>query len=124
LSGKIIVLSTFLVGLFGCLCVWIPISIRLLKISLYDWVNKSFVPGILPAISGGVIWFALHHWHPPAAWVELAAFFSIGAIVYLVALFALGLNKFEREDLRRAFRKFSQFHNKTIKSNIIEEDND
>jgi hypothetical protein len=43
--------------------------------------------------------------HQPATWFELGAFFSMGAIVYLLALFTLGLNKSEREDLNRAFGK-------------------
>ena len=41
-------LSTFLVGLFGCLFIWIPISVRLIEISFQDWVHKIFIPGILP----------------------------------------------------------------------------
>lgn len=98
-------LSTFLVGLFGCLFIWIPISVRLLEISLHDWIYKSFIPGILPAISGGVVWFALHLWHPPTTWFKLAAFFSMGAIVYLMALYILGLDKSERNDLRRVLGK-------------------
>jgi len=92
-------LSTFLVGLFGCLFIWIPISVRLLRISLHDWVHKSFIPGILPAITGGVTWFALGLWRPPATWFELGGYFSIGAIAYLVTLFSLSLNKFERQEL-------------------------
>jgi O-antigen/teichoic acid export membrane protein len=107
-------LSTFLVGLFGCLFIWIPISVRLLKISFHDWVNKSFIPGILPAISGGVIWFSLHLWHPPATWFELGTFFSVGAIFYLVALITLGLDKFERRDLRRVLAESSRFFNNTF----------
>ena len=98
-------LSTFLVGLFAVIFIWIPISVRLLEISFHDWVHKSFIPGILPAISGGIIWLALHLWHPPATWIELGAFFSIGAIVYLLALLTLGLDKFEKKDLNRAFGK-------------------
>jgi O-antigen/teichoic acid export membrane protein len=99
-------LSTFLVSLFGCLFIWIPISVKLLKIPFQDWFHKSFIPGILPAISGGVLWFALHLWHPPTTWFELAAFFSIGAIVYLLVLFFWSLDKSEKNDLRRAFRKY------------------
>jgi O-antigen/teichoic acid export membrane protein len=99
-------LSTFLVVLFGCLFIWIPLSIRLLEISLHDWIHKSFIPGILPAISGGLVWFALHLWHPPTTWFKLTSFFSIGAIVYLVALFILGLDKSEKKDLRRALGKY------------------
>ena len=99
-------LSTFLVQFFGILLIWIPISIRLLDISLHDWIQKSFIPGIWPAIFGGVVWFALHLWHPPTTWFKLAAFFSIGAIVYIVALFILGLNKSEKKDLRRVIGKY------------------
>jgi hypothetical protein len=99
-------LSTFLLGLFGCLFIWIPISVRLLEVSFHDWVHQSFIPGILPGIFGGIIWFALHLWHPPATWIELAAFFSVGAIVYLVALSTLGLNKSEKSDLWRTIRKY------------------
>jgi hypothetical protein len=72
---------------------------------LHDWIYKSFIPGILPAISGGVVWFALHLWHPPTTWFKLAAFFSMGAIVYLMALYILGLDKSERNDLRRVLGK-------------------
>jgi len=106
-------LSTFLVGLFACLFIWIPISVKLLEISFNDWVHKSFIPGILPAICGGVIWFAMHRWHRPTTWFELGAFFSIGSIVYLLALYALGLNKFEKEDLRRAFSNFFSVSDKS-----------
>ncbi len=69
-----------------------------MEISFNDWVHKSFIPGILPAIFGGIIWFALQIWHKPATWFELGAFFSIGAFFYMVALFKLSLNRFERED--------------------------
>ena len=98
-------LSTFLVGLFGCLFIWIPISVRLLRISLHDWVHKSFIPGILPAIAGGITWFALSIWQPPATWFELGAYFSIGAISYLVTLYSLSLNKSERQELRGTIAK-------------------
>jgi O-antigen/teichoic acid export membrane protein len=98
-------LATFLVTLFACLFIWIPISVRLLKISMYDWIHKSFIPGVLPAISGGISWFGLYLYHPPTTWFELGAFFCIGAIPYLVTLFLLGLNKSERQDLRGAVAK-------------------
>jgi hypothetical protein len=98
-------LSTFLVGLFACLFIWIPISVRLLEISLHDWVHKSFIPGILPGIFGGLTCFTLYLWHSPVSWFELGAYFSIGAIAYTVSLFLLCLNKSERQDLRGAVAK-------------------
>jgi O-antigen/teichoic acid export membrane protein len=98
-------LSTFLVGLFGCLFIWIPISVRLIEISFQDWVHKIFIPGILPAIAGGTTWFALSLWRPPVTWFELGAYFSLGAIPYLVTLFSLSLNKLERQELRSAVAK-------------------
>jgi O-antigen/teichoic acid export membrane protein len=98
-------LSTFLVSLFSGIFIWVPISVRLLDISFYNWLSKSFIPGILPAISGGILWFFLYLWHPPATWFELGAFFGMGAIVYIAALVTLGLDKSERKDLNRAFGK-------------------
>ena len=100
-------LATFSVSLLAGLVIWIPISIRMLETSFYDWINKSFIPGILPAITGGVIWFSLHLWHPPATWFELGAFFSAGALGYILSLFFLGLNKSEREDLKNTFEKIT-----------------
>jgi len=101
-------LSTFLTTLFGCLFIMIPISVRILEISIQDWLNKCFIPGILPAISGGIIWFSLQLWHPPTTWFELAAFFSAGALVYLVTLIILVLDKSEKKDLLRAFGKYKE----------------
>ena len=98
-------LSTFLVGIVGVILIWIPISVRLLKVPLRDWINRSFIPGVLPSIFGSVIWYALNLWHAPATWFELGSFFGVGALVYLVSLIFLGLNQSERKDLNQAYEK-------------------
>ena len=40
---------------------------------------------------------------------ELGTYFSTGAIVYLMALLFLGLDKFERKDLNHAITKFVRY---------------
>ena len=77
-----------------------------MKISFYDWVNSSFISGILPCVFGGITWLVLHLRNPLTTRVKLDAIFSTSAIVYLAALLILGLDRFKKKNFRPTFEKY------------------
>lgn len=67
------------------------------------FIQRTLVPGYLPALFGGVTWVALNIYHPIETWSELIAYSILGGIVYIAVLFTKCLDKSEREDLNKVF---------------------
>lgn len=102
-------LATLTITGFGSVFLLLPLSLHLLNITLADWLRQSLVPGLVPAVAGGVIWYGLYLWSAPETWFILGKFVFIGAVVYIAALFLFCLNRNEKKDLRQVMIKAMQF---------------
>lgn len=67
------------------LIVW-PLAFRIADLSLGIWLKKTFWPGLLPALIGGIAWLGAGYVVPVTGWIKLGVVFGIGASVYLLVL--------------------------------------
>jgi O-antigen/teichoic acid export membrane protein len=76
-----------------------PMGLRMVDLSLRTFLRKTVIPGLLPALSGLVVWESLRHVHEPHSWFALVINVAAGSLVYLAVLFKFGLRKDERDEL-------------------------
>jgi O-antigen/teichoic acid export membrane protein len=95
----------------GCLAGFWPLGLRLLDIRLGRFLAQTILPGLAPALIGGVVWFLMGRIVPPDTWGRLALCIAAGSIAYLAGI-ALCLQPADRADLGRIgirfFRKGSK----------------
>jgi len=100
-------LSTFLVSAVGFPLIYLPLALHVTKTSLSDWLTRTLVPGLAPAIAGAAIWFTLQQWIAPTTWMLVVACIAAGYLAYLATLLGGCLAPHEKKDLRQAWRRIT-----------------
>ncbi len=80
------------------LVMW-PLGWRLAGVSAAAWLRQTLLPGLLPALAGGLAWLAAREVLPITTWPRLLADGALGAIVYVCAVAAVGLGTSETHRL-------------------------
>ncbi len=73
-----------------------------------DWLRRTMVPGLLPALAGSAAWLLLRWFIEPSSWLEIGLCFFCGLAVYALVLVAFAFDGEDREDARRVTRKIRQ----------------
>jgi O-antigen/teichoic acid export membrane protein len=77
-----------------------PLGLRRLDIRIKRFFFQTILPGLAPALIGGVVWFIMGRIVPPDTWGRLALCVATGSIAYLFGV-AICLQPADRNDLRR-----------------------
>jgi O-antigen/teichoic acid export membrane protein len=89
----------------GCLAGFWPLGLRLLDIRMKRFLFQTLLPGLAPALIGGVVWFLMGRVVPPDTWGRLALCVATGSIAYLAGI-ALCLQPADRADIRQVLNRF------------------
>jgi O-antigen/teichoic acid export membrane protein len=85
------------------LVMW-PLGRRISGVSSGDWLRKTVVPGVLPALAGIAVWLPLRYLVHPASWLSLGACVFLGLACYLSVLAIFCLQPHERDDIKHVWR--------------------
>ena len=84
--------------------VW-PFAHRLAGVTRGEWLRRTVVPGLTPAVVGSVVWIGLRVLVQPDTWVALAACAAAGGVVFAAAMVRFGMRGDERRDMWRALSR-------------------
>lgn len=93
-------LATFLAGTIFTLFAYFPLSLRLVNITVNDFMKKTIFPGLLPGFFGIGVCIILQNFIHPSSWVTLGSCVFLGMIVYLGVLFIWCLEPIDKNDLQ------------------------
>lgn len=74
--------------------------LKIAEIPTRQFVTRTLVPGFAPAFFGMIAWGALKVFSPPASWLELGLYASMGGMIYVGVLLIFCLDRQENADLR------------------------
>ena len=95
-----VALGLLLVTAMSELVYFWPLQLRLIRARLRDFVTAVLVRGMLPAAAASLVWASLGFLSPPETWLELVGLGAAGAIVYVLVLASLCLDKNEPKGSR------------------------
>ena len=98
--------SLTIVTVISQLLYYWPLCLKLTGHGFKHFMTNLLIPGIAPAIGGGVVLVSLNIFTPPSTWTSLMVCSLIGGLVYLLVLFAACLNEGEKADIRAMLAKF------------------
>jgi len=78
-----------------------PLAFRLADVKFSVWVRETFIPGIMPACVGGVVWMVLRMAVIPASWRAIGFCVVVGWLCYVATLLRFSLAPVDRSDLMR-----------------------
>ncbi len=81
-----------------------PVGWKLAEVKGWEWARRTLLPGLLPAVVGGVVWLALEKLVAPSTWVLLGLCTAGGWLAYVVAV-TVCLQSPDRADVRRAWAR-------------------
>jgi len=94
-------LSNLVVLVFLYPAVNLPFMLRLADVSFRRWLRETVLPGWLPGISGAAVWILLKMTVRPSSLLGVAGFVACGMVIYGLVLLAFCLQPQDRRDLRR-----------------------
>ena len=70
----------------GYLFLILPVAMVIVQFSIFEWIKKTFLPGVLPAILAGIVWLVIFQYHNSN--LTGMAFGAFGAIpIYFLLCF-------------------------------------
>ena len=99
--GVTLALSAITIG-SQILYYW-PLQLRMTDARFGDFLRRTLVPGLAPALAGSAAWIGLKLAAPPASWTLLGLEAAAGGLVYLAVLVGFCLDAGERRDLGALF---------------------
>lgn len=82
-----------------------PLNLKLGVMEVGEFIRRTLLPGMLPALIGGVVWVGIAWIMPPQTWIALFLSGACGGVVYLAALAAFCLQPDEQDFARRQLRR-------------------
>lgn len=101
--GVTLVLCTTI--FFGYVIYYWPFFLKLIKVSVGEFLRQVVLPGTLPALAGSVMWMLLKARVTIDSWGTLLMCSLAGGIVYLITLFGACLTESDKADLKRVLRR-------------------
>jgi O-antigen/teichoic acid export membrane protein len=97
-------LATFCAGAAVTLFAFFPLAMKLTKLKVREYLRRTLLPGIAPAIAGMAAWILLRTLVTPSTWLELCLCVLCGVVVYLLVLVAWCLQPKDRTDLNTVYQ--------------------
>lgn len=97
--------SSFIIVIIWEVAIFWPMGLRMAKVPFKRFLNETLRPGLMPSITGLLIWWALKSYHAPETWFQLIAYVLMGHAAYGFVLIKYCLQSHERQELTLVFRK-------------------
>lgn len=81
--------------------VLLPFGLRIVGVTLGDWLRQTVMPGFIPALVSGLVMWVLREVFRPESWAQLGCLVACGGIVYVGLLLGFCLSGQDRQELAR-----------------------
>jgi O-antigen/teichoic acid export membrane protein len=86
------------------LLLW-PLGLRLANVTFGEWLKRTVLPGIVPALVAAPVWGAASVLFKPSTWLSLIACVVAGGMVYVAVVVHWAARPEDRADMRRVFAR-------------------
>jgi len=101
-------LATFITLLVGTPLLMLPLGLKLSGVKFSEWINESFLRGIVPAFVSGVVYYIILKIIAPETWTALFLCGCAGGSIYLLAIY-FTLSKSDQADLANILCKIKKY---------------